>query len=179
MKKFFKKKQLILAALVVMLAAAIYINWQFNTNGTGDKVTSASDNNLGDAEYVGTNSAEIDDKDEHPYFSSARAEREEARDELLDELEEIQKDLNNSDEAITGAVNKQVEIMAYIETEKNIETLVKAKGFKDCLAIVSEEGINVIVLSDELNNAEILQIQDIVVSQKKVSLDSIKIINVE
>ena len=177
MKKIFKKKQLILAALVIMLAAAIYVNWQFNSNGTNDNVTSAADNNLGDAEYVGTNSAEIDDS--HPYFTSARKEREEARDEILDELEEIQKDLNNSDEAINAAINKQVEILGNIETEKNIESLIKAKGFKDCLAIVCEEGINVVLLSDALNDAEILQIQDVVLSQKKVSLDSIKIINVE
>jgi len=178
MKKLLKKKQIVLAALVIMLAAAIYINWQFNSNTVGDNSSVVSDNNLGDAEYVGTDKVEISDE-ESSYFDSARKERASAREELLDELEDIQKDVNNSDEAITSAVNKQVEIMAYSETETNIETLVKAKGFKDCVAIMSEEGINVIVKSDALDNAEILQIQDIVLSQKKVDLDSIKIINIE
>ncbi len=176
MKKFLKKKHIVLVALVVMFAAAIYINWQFNSKGTSDPAT---DKNLGDAEYVGTNSAEISDEGEHPYFEAARKEREESRDEILDELEEIQKDIKNSDNAITEAINKQVEIMGYIEIEKNIETLVKAKGFEDCLSVVSDEGINVVVLSDALSEAEIIQIQDVVLSQKKVALDSIKIINVE
>jgi len=178
MKKLLKKKQIVLAALVIMLAAAIYINWQFNSNTVGDNSSVVSDNNLGDAEYVGTDKVEISDE-ESSYFDSERKERAYAREELLDAPEDIQKDVNNSDEAITSAVNKQVEIMAYSETETNIETLVKAKGFKDCVAIMSEEGINVIVKSDALDNAEILQIQDIVLSQKKVDLDSIKIINIE
>lgn len=177
MKKIFKKKQLVLAGLVLMLAAAVYVNWQFNSN-TLDNNQSLTDENLGDAEYVGADNVKISDE-EDDYFDKARNEREEYRDELLEELEEMQKDVENTDESISSAVQKQVEILSYIEIEGNIETLVKAKGFKDCVCIVSSEGINVIVKANELKNADILQIQDIVLSQKKAALDSIKIINVE
>jgi len=177
MKKLLKKKQIILAALVFLLATAIYINWQFN-NVVDDTPQSQSDDNLGDAEFVGTDKVEIE-KDENEYFVSARKEREDTREELLEELEEIQKDVKLSDDAINSAVKKQVEILGYSETEKNIESLVKAKGFEDCIAIISEEGVNVIVLTKNLENADVLQIQDIVLSQKKIALDSIKIINVE
>ena len=178
MKKLFKRKQLILAALVFMLATAIYINWQFNSNATDDNGLGVADENLGDAEFVNADNVKIENE-ENTYFSNARKEREETREELLDELEEIQKDVKNSDDAITSAVNKQVEVLGFAETEKNIETLVKAKGFKDCIAIVSDEGINVIVLSENLEKSDVLQIQDVVLSQKSIDLDSIKIINVE
>lgn len=178
MKKLFKKKQIILAALVFLLATAIYINWQFNSNVTDNAPQSQSDDNLGDAEFVGTNNVKIE-KEENEYFASARKEREETRNELLEELEEIQKDVKLSDEAINSAVKKHVEVLGYSETERNIESLVKAKGFKDCIAIIGEDSVNVIVLTDNLENADVLQIQDIVLSQKKIDLDSIKIINVE
>ncbi len=177
MKKIFKKKQLVLAGLVLMLAAAVYVNWQFNSN-TLDNKQSITDENLGDAEYVGNDNVKITDEEEG-YFEKTRSEREEARDELLEDLEEMQKDVESTDAEISNAVQKQVEILSYIETESNVETLVKAKGFEDCVCIVSEEGINVIVKATELKNADILQIQDVVLSQKKVTLDSIKIINVE
>lgn len=177
MKKLFKRKQLVLAALVLMLAAAIYINWQFNSKVTDDNI-GISDDNLGEAEFVNAENVKIE-KEENTYFTNARKEREETRDELLDELEEIQKDVKNSDDAITSAVKKQVELLGFAETEKNIETLVKAKGFEDCIAIVSNEGINVIVLADSLENSDVLQIQDVVLSQKSIDLECIKIINVE
>ena len=54
MNKFFRKKQLLLPVLVLVLAAAIYINWQFSGKEAVDKTgTSSIDDNLGEAEYVG------------------------------------------------------------------------------------------------------------------------------
>ena len=103
MKKLFKKKQIVLAALVFLLATAIYINWQFNSNVSDELPQGQSDDNLGDAEFVGTDKVEIE-KEENEYFAAARKEREETRDEILEELEEIQKDLKISDEAINSAV---------------------------------------------------------------------------
>ena len=63
--------------------------------------------------------------------------------------------------------------------EVNIENLLKAKGFKNAVAIISDEEINVIVKSDGLTTANTLQIQDIVTNQAKIPLSNIKIIPIK
>ena len=70
-------------------------------------------------------------------------------------------------------------IASFMESEANIETLIKAKGFADCVAVINEDNVNIVVASDALSQSEMLQIQDIVISQYEITLDKIKVINVE
>ena len=63
--------------------------------------------------------------------------------------------------------------------EKSIETVLKAKGFNDCLAVISSDSVSVIVKKDKLLQSETLQIQDAVKSQVDIELEKIKIITVK
>lgn len=181
MNKFFRKRQILLPVLILVLAAAIYINWQFSGNNAIDKTDiSSADPNLGEAEYVGTQNVGISSLSEDAlYFSKARSDREKARNDAIAELDEIKNDVKASENDISAAIKQRMLIASYIEKEANIETLVKAKGFNDCVAVINSDNVNIVVNSDALSSSEILQIQDIVVSQYEISLDKIKVINVE
>ena len=63
-----------------------------------------------------------------------------------------------------------------IEREANIETLVTAKGFAQCVAVVNGDSANVIVKSDGLLPNEIAQINEIVYEQAGIVPANVKII---
>jgi stage III sporulation protein AH len=63
-----------------------------------------------------------------------------------------------------------------MDKEMIIENLIKAKGFKDTVAFVNDDKVNIVVQSDGLIPSQVAQIQDIVVSQTGVAVEKIKII---
>ena len=65
------------------------------------------------------------------------------------------------------------------ESESNIETLLKAKGFEKVIAVQNDTEISIVVKSDGLTSAQTLQIQDVVTSQTNIPLSGIKIIPVK
>ena len=90
-------------------------------------------------------------------------------------LKEIIDDTKSDAESKKAAVESQTQIAADIEKEGLIESLVKAKGFSDCVAILSNNQANIMIQGEGLVESQILQIQDIVVSQTNLPLESIKI----
>ena len=71
------------------------------------------------------------------------------------------------------AINKLATIMA---TEANIETLVKAKGFEECVAIINQDTANIVVSSEGLTPGEVAQIKEIVYEQAGIIPANIKIV---
>jgi stage III sporulation protein AH len=63
-----------------------------------------------------------------------------------------------------------------MEAEANIETLIEAKGFAECVAVISDEGASIVVKSDGLAAAQISQINEIVYEQAGIDPADIKII---
>ena len=63
-----------------------------------------------------------------------------------------------------------------MEAESNIETLIVAKGFEECVAVISGESVNIVVKSDGLQAAQISQINEIVYEQSGILPVNIKII---
>ncbi len=181
MNKFFRKRQLLLPVLVLVLAAAIYINWQFSDkSAAGNALTSSLDGNLGEAEFVGNQNVGVDAQSElELYFANAREDRQKARDDALAELDQISSSVKASEEDIASAAKQRMLMASFMESEANIETLIKAKGFTDCVAVINSDSVSIVVAADSLSQSEMLQIQDIVISQYEISLDKIKVINIE
>lgn len=186
----FKKRQLILAVLVLALGSAVYLNWQFSSDkslSSTDAVTSTKE--LGQAQFVNntvdqqTNSEESKDdkKEEVPknsseYFSKAKTERQKARDEAIDMIKEILEDAKSSEEAKAEAIKQGAIIAKRIEQESNIENLIKAKGFSECLAFIQNDECSVVVSSEGLDESSAISIKDIVCGQGAIALDKIKIV---
>ncbi len=169
------KRQIILACLVLVLGIAVYLNWQFSKSDSDlTKVgTLDSSKNYGDAQLV-DNKTSITD-----YFAQARLDKEKARDEAVETISNTLKDTKIGDKDLQEAALEAAQIAKSIETENNIETLIKAKGFSECLAIISGDNIKIMVPSDELSESQVAQITDIVISEGKVLAGNISIVEVK
>ncbi len=164
------KKQIVLASLIMILAVAVYLNWQFAQNDGQFDLTvgnTTSNKNYGDATLVN----KTDD-----YFTQAHLDKQKSRDASLETFNQQMKD-----EAVSAAELKTIKAEAealnrQIESEKNIETMVKAKGFADCLAYLDDGKARLIVKTDGLKAAEVAQIKDIILQEIEVLSENISIV---
>ncbi len=180
-KSIFGKKQLIMAALLLALGGAVWLNMQYS-GAAGGFITNggaSSNKNLGDTKYVANVSGEtaVQTAAGTDYFTTANAERKKARDEAIALLEETLSKVDSNSSAKQKASDEITDIAKRIEQEAAIETLIKAKGFETALVVIGDDSVSVIVKADELLQSQILQIQDAVTSQTKISLENIKIVN--
>lgn len=174
------KRAIVMTGLLLALAAAIYLNWQFSDGGMTDKtVTSSADETLGQSMYVNKNVTANDNDNDNDYFTKTVKSREKSRNETIAELDEIIGNAKSSDDAKKQAENNKNIIAANITKESNIETIITAKGFEKCIAVVNESSVNVIVKAKELTSAQTIQINEIVTEQTGFTSDKIKIITVQ
>ena len=127
---------------------------------------------------VGTNPDDTTGSDSADgYFSATQVSRQRARDEALEVLQSVV-DSAESDEATkTGALMEISALAEAMEAEANIETLVLAKGFAQCVAVINGESCSVVVSNDgELAPAQISQINEIVFEQAGIQPTNVKII---
>ena len=64
-----------------------------------------------------------------------------------------------------------------IQKEANIESLITAKGFEQCVAVISGEKVQIVVKAAELQPAQIAQINEIVYAQTGIAPTGVTIIN--
>ena len=135
-----KKKYIVFASLVLALSAAVYINWQLS----GAK-TPQSAKELGAASYVSATASASDDEvqqtaalsnESKSYFSAERTKRQATQDKIIDDAKEIF-NLESSSDADKSEAEKNVEeLLKTFTIQDSIESIVKAKGFSECLCYI-------------------------------------------
>lgn len=176
------KRQIILAALVVVLAAAVYLNWQFSKGSAGGAVTDVyAGGHIGEAVLVDSDSAveSTENGNQNDYFSTAKTERENSRKTQLDELKAIAENVKTDSETAKNANDQMIKISGFREKENNIETLVLAKGFSKCVTVINESTVTVAVKTDGLLQSDMLQIQEIAAGETGYDLQNIKIVEIK
>ena len=178
-KKKDKKTRTALSIFVLLLAVGLGGNWYWENSDISSKISTVSGNTntLGEATYVDA-TTELETDAPGDYFSSARMDRQNARDAALEKLQNVINATDESEEARISAAESVVRISANIEIENKIETLVQAKGVKNCIAVVSEDGekVDVIVDVEELTDDIILQIKEIAIAQLQCTFENVTII---
>lgn len=183
------KKQIVLASLVTILGIAVYLNYVFTDTGNFDLLTasqpSSSDTeNYGEAQLTGAEPVEETDGEttaettaetENDYFTSARLERRKARDEAIETLAQTLGAEEMTDDEKELAAEKALAVSAQIESENKIETLVKAKGFTECLAYVDADSARVIVRTDGLTAETANQIKNIIIEETGLSAEAVSV----
>ena len=176
-KSFFKTraaKSIVVASAALLIGLAIYLNYQWFYNPAGS--LGYGDNNMAD-NNSDNSSASGDVSENQDYFTSTALDRQEARDEALDVLKMVTESAESSEEAKAEAQQKISKIAVDIQNEANIETLVKAKGFEDCVAIISDNAVSVIVGAESLQAAEAAQILTIVYETTGINPENVSIIS--
>ena len=165
LKEFFKKygkRTIAVAAGVLIIGGAVTLNFVLPKNTAADQV--------GNVGNVSTAKNEPED-----FFAASALNRTKARDEAVEVLQSVV-DIGSDEEAAKQALADISRISADIEKEANIETLIKAKGFEDCIAVISGDTISIVVKSsDQLLPNEVAQIKEIAYKSADVLPDNVVI----
>lgn len=196
----FGKRQLVIAALVVALGAAVYLNWQFSgvQPVTVTDTESETAKQLGQTTYVNTevsNSSDTSEttsenssveantsatgstlsREQQEYFANERINRSQSQEKAIESLSDIIESASSSESAKQDAVKSAEKLALAIKAESNIESEIKTKGFADCLVSINNDSCSVIVPKGKLDDATAISIKDIVVRQGGIEYDKITI----
>lgn len=112
------------------------------------------------------------------YFSTVRTDREQTQSKVLEDAKEVLSLSENSEEAKEEAAESVSQLEKLILAQSNIENLLKAKGFTDVVCFISDEGCNVVVASQNMDDNSSLLVKDAVMSQLDMGSEQIKIIQI-
>ncbi len=187
--KTFKRNAVIITVLLFVCVAA-YLNWSYNKNSDSETVAEASPQDtagsavdqdapatVSDAGLYYDTSEEVNKE----YFDAARLNRQQARDAAAATLTTVSLAEGASQEMIDAALKEISDIASVTVKEAQLEDLIKAKGFADCVIYISEEGVNVTVPAPEdgLAASSVAKIADIVTSQTDYKATDLNIIPVK
>ncbi len=172
-----KKKTTVAAIVILFLCVAVYLNLNTTEVGSDDErlKTTLGEQNADDIQ------PQLDTEDKAKYFEEARLEKQKARDSAITTLKEAAEEGNMPKESRDRAAKSIETISSGAISETRIETLIKAKGFGECVALMNEKGVNVIVSAPKegLTAADTTKIKDIVVGETGISPSQIKIIEIK
>ena len=192
--------------LAAALVIAVYLNWQYartNTAGLTDdtaqmtaapaeepvqtdtvldelatesETVSGASKNYGEAQLVSVAS-----DSGAKFFEQARLKREKAHDEAMDTIQKTMKSSSMSQEEKKQYAAQLTASLEDLNAENEIETLVRAKGFADCLCFLQSERADLTVMTsgEPLTAAQVAQIRDVVLSRSSVSAQNITVVEVK
>ncbi len=170
------KRHVILAGLVLALGTAVYLNWQFAPTESFlvPTKTNVTRSDLGKAEFVSADVNANPAAKQNGALAESRLNRQTARDKVLDELEKQLKDTSADASTRAQALEARTQHVKTIQLENTAETLIKAKGFSDCLVLINGEKVSVLVPeSDGLTAEKVSIITEIITSQTGAELSDI------
>ena len=176
------KKNMLATALLVVVCAGIYMNWMY----TNDQSVADLTDKLDADKVMNDDSLILDVDGVKPdvedvitdYFAAVRLSRQQARDSAVELLQEAMSYTDGTD-AETSAQLEEIVQMALSEAQ--IESLVIAKGYADCVAYMSDEGISIAVAAPEggIKESDVALIADIVLSQTDYTMEDIRVVEVQ
>ena len=185
------KRNAVVAAIALFVCAAVYLNWSYEQDAQVGKTLGQSamvGGDTGDALLDGESAAVQGDGaagdaeiTSSGYFAAARLNRQQARDSALSLLQDAAA-REDADETVKNQVNETIQTMAdYTVTEAQIENLVTAKGYADCVAFLGENALSLAVSAPlgGLTETDTAKIVDLVNQATGFSPDQVKIIEVE
>lgn len=187
------KRNAVVAAIVLFVCVAVYLNWSYAQTEPGDSAAVGGGKTLGEAALVSGQGGTGDILLEPPqteqeqaaagsdYFSAARLTRQQARDSAMSILQET---VGNADaaQAVRDDAAASISVMAASTvTEAQIESLVTAKGYQDCVTFIGDNSISVVVSAQEggLTSTDVARITDIVMGETDFTARQIKIIEAD
>lgn len=167
------KRNIIIAAVLVLVCAAVYLNWSYNASDESEPVDAADDAN--GAQTAGTQDSTDD------YFAQARLARQTSRDEALGLLETAAASEGASQETIDASMDAIAAMATWSMQETQIENLLLAKNFANAVVYISSDGVTVAVPApvEGLNSAEVAQITETVIGETGCTAEDIRVIEVK
>lgn len=198
MKRLFKKNQIIITTLAVMIAIAGYLNYSGMLFGETENSTTEANTELVNQELldiseedletgsadIASNDSEVDGTPGEAVLTSGSADatvaqakvaREQVRAQSRETLQSIIDNTNISDAEKQDAVAQMVRLTELAEQEVAIETLMATKGFSESVVSLTEDSADIVVNAEELTDANRAQIEDIVTRKTEIAPENIVI----
>ena len=182
------KKNLVAAAVLVTVCAGIYVNWLYTEANVAASLTEKLDAEkvLSDDLLVLSDDMEAIASGEElqttasNYFAAVRLSRQQARDNAVNLLQEAMAYTETDSKSAESAMELETIVQTSL-SEAQIESLIIAKGYMDCVAYMTGEGISVAVSAPEggLQEEDVAVIADIVMNQSDYGLDAIRVVEVQ
>ena len=172
------KRNIVTLTVLMFVCAAVYLNWSYNNRWgqSNQAMVEAEDEAMANATETNGSTAGVTS-----YFATARLTRQTARDEALNLLEISAASENASQETIDAAMSA---ISAMAQTsllETQIENMLIAKQYEDCVTYMTEENITVTVPAppEGLTAEAVAKITDMITSETDYTMDEITIIEIK
>ena len=174
------KRAIITAVAVLCIGTAAYLNWSYNHQSEDN--APMLDPAISESK---SNEEEVINQEENAYmsdyFAVARLTRQKSRDEALSLLESAAKAQNASQETIDGAMNTITAMATYSMQETQIENMLLAKEFEECVAFMSADGMTIAIPAPTsgLDPQQVARITDAIIAETGLDATQIKIIEVK
>lgn len=181
------KRNAVVATMAVLVCAAVGLNWKYSGETAAKSVEEAGNKILGEATLVsgqekdGLEEVSLDEDAVYTgsdYFASARLTRQQARDNAISLLQEAAEQ-ENADQTVANEASEGIQVLAsYTLKEAQIENLVTAKGYTDCVAFMGNDSVSVVVSSKsgELTAEDVAKIKDIAIAETGFTASGVKIL---
>lgn len=177
-----KRKEIVAAALVVLIGVAGYLNWSYQDtiHVTDGNEYIATGKKLGEAQLVSKTDESVEETSANgDYFEDARKNRETSREKALDILNQTLSN-NNFDESARKKAQESIISMAEaVEKEASIENLIKAKGYEKVSVYIDGESVEIVVKKDGFTDSDANKLSEIVTGQLNIAPSGVKIIPVK
>lgn len=177
------KRNAIIAGVLVLVCAGIYLNWLYGMEVPDLTKTLDADKILGETTLVLNDTYEdivsvSSTQEGSESFAQMRLSRQTARDEAVELLQETIAYAEGEDTSATRAELEK--IIADALSESQIESMVVAKGYADCVAYISDDTVSVAVAApaEGLTQEDVSLLADIVIAQTDYQLSQIRIFGV-
>ena len=187
------KRNAVVATMAVLVCAAVALNWKFTGGQAAEQVEKQAQETgtkiLGEAALVssqedGGDGAPVDEEAVYTgsdYFASARLTRQQARDNAISLLQEAAEQ-EDADQAVANEASEGIQVLAsYTLKEAQIENLVTAKGYQDCVAFMGDGSVSVVVSKggEALTGEDVAKITDIAMTETGFTAGNIKIMTAD
>ena len=195
------KRNAVVATMAVLVCAAVALNWRYTSDQAVSQMEQAQSEEtgtkiLGQATLVSGVEDGADDAGEadgaagggeavdetavytgSDYFASARLTRQQARDSAISLLQEAAEQ-ENADAAVANEASEGIQVLAaYTLQEAQIENLVTAKGYADCVAFMGDDSLSIVVSKEDgtLDASDVAKITDIAMTETGYAASAIRI----
>ncbi len=180
------KRNIVMAAVLLFVCAAVYLNWSYNNRqGAADPAMVKAEDaamTAANEKYLETLAQEEQAAENaSAYFAAARLTRQQARDEALSLLETAAAGEGASQETIDTAMASITTMATWSLQEAQIENLLLAKDFDDCVVYMTGDGVTVAVPAppEGLSTASVARITDTITAETDYTAAQLRIIEVK
>lgn len=195
-----KKKEMIAAALVVLIGCAGYLNWSYQDTMTvtdGESYIETG-RKLGEAQLVNSEveNVEVQAEQSEPekseeatvetqsdndgnYFENARYERENSRAKAIEILNQTCSNDSFDEETRRKAGDKIIAQTDNINAEQEIESIAQSKGYNEICVYISDDSANIMVRKENFGEEDAIRLCELTQESTGLGADAIKIIEIK